>query len=51
MQKPKTGQLIRTFPHGAVQVLEKDKPFFILQSLRTKYIKEGITKESLKITY
>ena len=49
--KPVMGKLIEVIPGHPVKVLEKNKPFPILQDLKKSYIQRGHKKANLKITY
>ena len=49
--KPTTGKLIYVSPSGNTRLLEQNKPFALLQTLKKNYIMQGFKKEYLKITY
>jgi len=51
LTKPETGKLVQLLPNGKRKVLEENKPFSYLQNHRMKLVREGIKKETLKITY
>ena len=50
-QKATTGKLIHLVAGGKAVVLERDKPFWVLQNLKKEYILRGYKKENLKLTY
>lgn len=51
IQKPATGRLLHLLDDGRDVVLAKDLPFWQLQKHRKEYIRRGLKKENLKITY
>jgi len=47
----KMGKLIELVPGREAKVLENNKPFPVLQTLKKAYIQRGHNKNNLKITY
>jgi len=45
------GKLIELVPGREAKVLENNKPFPVLQTLKKAYIQRGHNKNNLKITY
>ena len=47
----KYGKLVQILPSGKQIVLAENKPWGVLQQLKTEYAQRGIKKENLKLKY